>query len=295
MQIGWALVAVMNLLIPSSARAQTWQPTVGVALDLATARAANVSQLRYELALAIPQMPTIPVTGTTVLRFRLADASKPLVIDFDAEGAPQAIVTANGVLVPTRAVNGHLVIPAAPLRKGENKVRIDFRAGNAPLNRSADLLYTWFVPANARRAMPCFDQPDLKGRWTVTLEHPAQWQSVANGAERDRRTTGDRVLVRFQQTQPLPTYVVAFVVGDMKVETAVRKGRTMRMFHRENDAAKLARNRDALFDLHAQALDALERYTGIRYPFGKFDFVLVPSWRHGTCWQYRLQRRERAA
>jgi aminopeptidase N len=281
MRLVWILV-VMNLLAPASARAQVSDPAAGVPLDLAKARAANVSRLRYDLALAIPLLPSQPVTGSTVMQFRLADASKPLVIDFDADGAQEATVSANGVVVPTRAVNGHLVIPAAPLRRGENKLRIDFRAGNAPLNRSADLLYTWFVPAQARRAMPCFDQPDLKGRWTVTLEHPAQWQSVANGAERDRRTTGDRVRVRFHQTQPLSTYVVAFVVGDMKIETATRAGRKMRMFHRENDVAKLARNRDALFDLHAKALAALERYTGIPYPFGKFDFVLVPAFQPGA-------------
>jgi aminopeptidase N len=101
-----------------------------------------------------------PVTGTNVLRFHLADPTKPLVIDFDAEGAREANISANGVAVPTRAVNGHLVIPAAALRRGENTVRIEFRAGDAPLNRSADFLYTWFVPANARRAIPCFDQPD---------------------------------------------------------------------------------------------------------------------------------------
>jgi aminopeptidase N len=282
LRLGWVLVAVMNLVAPARAMAQTSEPAEGVALDLAKARSANVSRLRYELALAVPAALSHPVTGSTVMRFRLADASRPLVIDFDAAGAPQATITANGVAVPTRAVNGHLVIPAAPLRRGENTVRIDFRAGDAPLNRSADLLYTWFVPARARLALPCFDQPDLKGRWSVTLEHPAQWQSVANGAEQDRRRIGDRVRVRFQQTQPLPTYVVAFVVGDMKVETAVRQGRTMRMFHRESDAAKLARNRDALFDLHAKSLEALERYTGIAYPFGKFDFVLVPAFQPGA-------------
>ena len=48
------------------------------------------------------------------------------------------------------------------------------------------------------------------------------------------------------------------------------------MFHRETDAAKVARNRDAVFDLHAAALDWLEKYTAIPYPFGKFDFLLVP-------------------
>jgi aminopeptidase N len=281
-RLGAALLAMAGLWVMASARAQSDDPAPGVPQALAQARARNIDHLRYALTLSIPDTLAQPVTGTTVLRFRLADPTKPLVIDFDAEGASQATITANGVTVPTRAVNGHLVIPAAPLRRGENTVRVDFPAGDAPLNRSADLLYTWFVPANARRAMPCFDQPDLKGRWTVTLEHPAQWRSVANGAEQERRTVGDRVRVRFQETSPLPTYVVAFVVGDMKVETAVRQGRTMRMFHRENDAAKLARNRDALFDLHAKSIEALERYTGIPYPFGKFDFVLVPAFQPGA-------------
>jgi aminopeptidase N len=276
-RFGAALLVAAVLFGVASAAAESDPPEAGVSLELAKARARNISRLHYELALSIPNTVAQAVTGSTVMRFRLADASKPLVIDFDAEGAAEAIVAANGVVVPTRAVNGHLVIPAARLRRGENSVRIDFRAGNASLNRSDDFLYTWFVPAHARRAIPCFDQPDLKGRWTVTLEHPAQWQSVANGAERDRRTVGDRVRVRFRPTQPLSTYVVAFVVGDMKVETAVRQGRTMRMYHRENDTAKLARNRDALFDLHAKSLESLERYTGIPYPFGKFDFVLVPA------------------
>ena len=53
------------------------------------------------------------------------------------------------------------------------------------------------------------------------------------------------------------------------------------MFHRETDAAKVARNRDAIFDLHAAALAWLEQYTGIPYPFGKFDFVLVPAFQFG--------------
>jgi aminopeptidase N len=281
-QLGWALAAIVYLLAPTDVSAQANEPAAGVSLDLATARAHNINHLRYELALSIPATQAQPVTGTNVLRFRLADRTKPLVIDFDAEGAPDATITANGAAVPTRAVNGHLVIPAATLRRGENTVRIAFRAGDAPLNRSDDFLYTWFVPANARRAIPCFDQPDLKGRWTVSLEHPAQWQSVANGAERDRDTKGDRIRVRFHETQPLPTYVLAFVVGDMKVETATRAGRTMRMFHRESDAAKLARNRDVLFDLHAQSLAALEHYTGIPYPFGKLDFVLIPAFQPGA-------------
>ena len=53
------------------------------------------------------------------------------------------------------------------------------------------------------------------------------------------------------------------------------------MFHRETDAAKVARNKDAIFDLHAKALEFLESYTTVAYAFGKFDFVLIPSFQFG--------------
>jgi len=53
------------------------------------------------------------------------------------------------------------------------------------------------------------------------------------------------------------------------------------MFHRETDAQKVARNRDALFDCMPRRSSGLERYTDIPYPFGKFDFLLVPAFQFG--------------
>jgi aminopeptidase N len=85
----------------------------------------------------------------------------------------------------------------------------------------------------------------------------------------------------FAETPPLSTYLFAFAAGRFRVETAERAGRTFRMLHRETDAEKVARNRDAVFDLHAAALAWLENYTGIPYPWGKFDFLLVPSFQFG--------------
>jgi aminopeptidase N len=81
----------------------------------------------------------------------------------------------------------------------------------------------------------------------------------------------------FEETQPISTYLFSFATGRFTVETAERNGRTLRMFHRETDAKKVARNRDTIFDLQARALAWLEDYTAIPYAFGKFDFVLIPS------------------
>lgn len=290
------MVAIMRALLvlagltfmTVSSSAQTMTPQAGVPLDVATRRAAMVSNLRYSLDLSIPGALSSPLTGFTTLRFDLKDASVPLVIDFEPSPSTSlgtgrdhvTSVDANGHTAFVYS-NGHIVIPAASLTAGANTVRIAFTAGDASLNRNADFLYTLFVPARARLALPVFDQPDLKGRWTVALEHPAQWQSAANGAEVSRTISADRATVTFAETQPLPTYLVAFIAGDFKVETAERNGRAFRMFHRETDAAKVARNRDAIFDLHARALEFLERYTAIPYPFGKFDFVAIPAFQFG--------------
>ena len=272
---------VLGSALAISASAQTMTPDSGVPLDVATARAANISDLTYDLALSIPESVSAPLTGTTTIRATLKDARSPLVIDFETSRDHVKSVEANGRQAAFTYVNGHIVIPAASLKTGANVIRIAFNAGDASLNRNNDFLYALFVPARARLALPVFDQPDLKGRWSVTLEHPAKWQSAANGAELSRTASGDRVTVKFAETQPLPTYLVAFIAGDFKIETAQRKGRTYRMFHRETDAAKVARNREAIFDLHATALEYLEAYTTIPYAFGKFDFVAIPAFQFG--------------
>ena len=274
-----ALPAVVVLCAPVSA--QTAAPLPGIPLDVATRRSAMVKDLRYELTLSIPESRTAPIAGINTIRFTVTDPSSPLVLDFDAGAGHLTSVDANGRPAGVTVVNGHLVVPAAVLVPGANTLRVVFTAGDGPLNRGDDFLYSLFVPARARLALPCFDQPDLKGRWTVTLEHPATWQSVANGAEVSRTLADARVTTRFAETPPLPTYLVAFTAGEFTVETARRNGRTFRMFHRETDAAKVARNRDTIFDLHAVALEYLERYTGVPYAFGKFDFVLIPAFQFG--------------
>ena len=276
------LSILMVFLVPvSMAHAQTGSPAAGVPLDVATARAANITDLHYDLSLSIPDDLAAPISGTNTIRFSLTSAATPLVLDFETSREHVKAVDANGKPSPFLFVNGHLVVPAASLVAGANTIRVTFNAGDASLNRSRDFLYTLFVPARARLALPVFDQPDLKGKWTVTLEHPAAWQSAANGAELTRTVNGERTTVTFAETQPLSTYLVAFIAGDFKVETAERNGRTFRMFHRETDAGKVTRNREAIFDLHARALAFLEDYTAIPYAFGKFDFVAIPAFQFG--------------
>ena len=276
--------ALTLLLMASSPGCRTSTPVTdpepGIALTLATARAQSIEDLRYQLSFDIPAAASEPIAGRATIRLVAKDVA-PLVLDF-APGADHITsVSTAGKPSNFQAVNGHIVIPAEELAAGENVIDIVFRAGDQSLNRNPEFLYSLFVPARAHLAFPCFDQPDLKGRYTLELVVPAGWVAVANGAELSRDTSGDRTRIRYGETQPIPTYLFAFAAGQFQIETAERRGRTYRMFHRETDAKKVGRNRETVFDLHASALDWLEQYTGMPYQFGKFDFVLVPSFQFG--------------
>ena len=258
----------------------------GVSWTLAEHRAATLSGLRYRYHLRIPPARDAPVTGTVEIRFAWSDPrGLDVVLDFKDPSQRVSAVRANGAAVEWVPRHDHVVVPAAALRPDEeNRVELDFEAGDEALNRNDDFLYTLFVPDRAHFSLPLFDQPNLKARFELTLEAPAGWLAVANGETvegADGAGDDGPVSWRFAETRPIPTYLFAFAAGRFQVETAERAGRRLRMFHRETDAAKVARNRDAIFDLHAAALEWLEDYTGIPYPFGKFDFVLVPPFQYG--------------
>ena len=229
-------------------------PERGISESLANERAQTIQSVRYDLTFRIPERKADSIRASVVVRFTLHTPHR-VVLDFEQPRDHVQSVEVNGAAAQIDFANGHLIVPVAATRPGENAVRVDFIAGDDSLNRNDDYLYTLFVPARAHLAFPCFDQPNLKGRYQLSLEIPASWRAVANGAELDPKTISSeltafsgpgRRVIRFAETRPLPTYLFAFAAGKFQVETSVRDGRTFHMYHRETDAAKVARNRDAI-------------------------------------------------
>ena len=277
---GAAACLVLALAACAPPEREVMVPDSGIPITLAAERAAAIGDLSHELEFVVPGSVDEPVSGRIVSRMTLADASRPLVIDFAPESGTENAVHAlavNGRPAEFTTVNGHIVIPPSELEGGETAVAIDFTAGDRALNRGPDFVYTLFVPALAHTVFPVFDQPDLKARYSLRLTAPEGWTAVSNGAAVSESVDDGRVHVEYAETPPIPTYLFAFAAGRFQVERAERNGRAFRMFHRETDADKVLRNRDRVFDLHATALAELEAYTGIPYPFDKFDFVLVPA------------------
>ena len=251
----------------------------GVPRALAEARAARYSNLSYELWLAVPVGRTDPIHGRLTVSF-VTSESGAVVFDFAQPPEHVRAVLVDGLPALFRIEDEHIVLTDG-VDVGDVSVEIEFVAGDGSLNRQDDFLYSLFVPDRARVAFPLFDQPDLKATFRLSLEVPAEWQAVANGAVSSPVVRNDRATYTFAETEPISSYLFAFAAGKFEVEEAVRSGRRMVMYHRETDRARVDRNREALFDLHAAALAWLEEYTGIPYPFQKFDFILIPSFQYG--------------
>lgn len=283
--ICFQLAVLMPLLSPaiSSYAQSTLLPDIepGVARELATQRKAVLSEINYQLELNLPADQQQAISATETVRFELADNSQPLVLDFRESADKIISVEVNGEESAYEFASEHLIVPSTELNAGTNRIDIEFIAGESSLNRNPDFLYTLFVPDRARTAFPVFEQPNLKATYDLTLIMPADWDAISNGPLLVAEDLGASKRLRFARSDLISSYLFSFVAGKFQRVTRQVNGREMNMLHRESDEEKVARNVDAVFELHGAALGWLEGYSGIDYPYQKFDFALIPSFQYG--------------
>lgn len=255
----------------------------GVSHALAVYRSRHLKDIRYALHFRIPADRQAAVTGVESLSFLLEGIPKgntPLLLDFK-NTSPVSALQINGRQTPVKYTNEHLLLDPTLLRPGANTVELSFTAGNAALNRNTDFLYTLLVPDRARTLFPCFDQPDLKAVFTLSLVIPAGWKAMGNGLLQDSITAGDSCSLHFRPSDKISTYLFSFVAGHFTDVARDVDGRNMHFFYRETDSTKIGLSLDSIFRIEGQALQFMQQYTGIAYPFQKFGFVAIPDFQFG--------------
>ena len=265
----------------------------GVPLELAEWRSGVLSDVRYDLHFRIISDSDTEIKACESVSFILSE-KVGAVLDFAGERAGEVRVSIDSAEIPVLIVNEHIVIPSKYLVKGRNVIDMEFIAGNSALNRRDGCIYTLFVPDRARTVFPCFDQPDIKARYALTLDIPEQWKAVSNspldgdcadllyGSSSEVSIEQDILpgLRRwaFSPTAPLPTYLFAFAAGEFEYQyfPQYRTG----AFHRGKDQAQTAQIPEIAREVRF-ALDWLEGYTAMPYPFAKYDFVVLPGFQFG--------------
>ncbi len=275
---GYSIFILISLILMSSCDKES--ETIiehGVSLKLAELRKEIISDINYQLLFSIPSSVNQPVNGNVKISFQLKNKKENVLIDFNAKPEQLLSVVSNTKNKKYKFENGHIVIPTRNLNIGKNEIEIKFVAGDNALNRNEKFLYTLFVPDRASTVFPCFDQPDLKATFDLELEIPSSWIAVSNGAVSEIDNRKDFKSYKFGKSPLISTYLFAFTAGEYKKHTQTKNGRTLNFYHRETNKKEIEANIDEIFKLHFIAIDWMENYTGIPYPFKKLDFVAIPS------------------
>ena len=132
---------------------------------------------------------------------------------------------------------------------------------------------------DCRRAFPCWDEPECKAVFGITLDIAEGLQAISNGPEVDRTEANGRVVIRFADTMIMSTYLVAFVVGRLEMSDTVDvNGSPMRVVHVPGKGHLT----DFGMDVGAFCLRWFEEYYGIPYPSDKVDLAALPDFAAGA-------------
>jgi len=258
---------------------------------------ATVTPQRYALALRIDPAQT-RFSGTTTIQIAVPEPTWNVVMHARDMSVSRAVAHVAGApdipaTATTRLANGG-VIPeelvltfARPLPQGQAVLEIAYDAPFAPdlagLYRvkegDAWYAYTQFEATDARRAFPCFDEPGFKTAYDVSITTPRGMLALANAPEASHENTPDgMVAYHFETSRPLPSYLVAFAVGNFDVV----QGQTSPFPIR----AITPKGKGGLTSLALEASAALVaklgEYFDVRYPYPKLDVVAVPDFAAGA-------------
>ena len=254
--------------------------------------------LRYEVALAIdPEKPRF--TGDVGITVEIAAATQAIVLHgrdltvsraevIQGERHIAATATARMAKGPRDAPDELVLTLAHPLSAGRAEIRI---AWSAPIGDKLSGLYrvkedgvfsvyTQFEPTDARRMLPCFDEPGFKVPFELKVTTPKGNLAVANAEEIGRTDAEDgrSTTFRFAPTARLPTYLFALAVGPFEIREAPPGPVKIRLITTKGKAPL----GDLVLEAAAAHTRLLGEYFDRPYPYSKLDLVAVPEFGFGA-------------
>ncbi len=263
-------------------------------------RARQISHVSYNLWFSVDKDHET-YQGREVIRFELRsdlskkgkDFTQPLLVDFEL-GSIQTLLL-NGAplqdVAKGRFDGHHIQFKLKELHAGSNRIDIAFThtysTDGDGFYRFKDpedgevYLYSNFEPYSAHKMFPCFDQPDLKASYELTVEAPDDWEVISNTPEREvEDAEGERESWVFPPTPLFSTYVFALIAGPYESWSADANGIPIRLFARKSIAKYVSA--DEWLDVTAKGLDFYSTQFGYPYPYAKYDQILVPDFNAGA-------------
>lgn len=265
--------------------------------DEARERARLISVQSYAVELDLTEGEERFESVTTV-RFTSGRAGAETFIDLAGAKVRKAVL--NGIELDVSGYDPETGRLPLPNLAETNMLRVDadcsyMRTGEG-LHRFVDpvdknvYLYSQFETADAHRMYACFDQPDLKATFELTVLAPSHWEVISNAAPEESRDLQEyrgrhgalqaARRWRFPATPVMSTYITALCAGPYHKVTSEHDGIPLGLYCRASLAEHL--DADNLFEVTRQGFDFFHRIFGIRYPFGKYDQLFVPEFNAGA-------------
>jgi aminopeptidase N len=226
-------------------------------------------------------------TSVAVTRFRCSSPGAGTFIDLTAPEVRE--ITLNGTPVSPDAFDGDRITLAGLAAENELRVVAEcaYSRSGEGLHRFTDpvdggiYMYSDLETYDAHRIYACFDQPDLKTTYELTVTAPESWQVISNMAadQTEPAGTGARRW-HFPPTPVMATYITAVAAGPYHVVRDEHDGIPLGIFCRQSLAEYL--DPDEIFEVTRQGFDFYHEAFRVRYPFGKYDQLFVPEFKEGA-------------
>jgi aminopeptidase N len=262
-------------------------------LNLTRAEAAERSDLiavdSYDVVLDLTSDEKTFIARTTV-KFT---AKKPGATFIDVVAASITSATLNGSALDVSGFDGESLHLTPAL--GANTLIVDAIANymntGEGLHRFVDpadsevYLYSQFETADARRMYACFDQPNLKATFGLTVDVPDHWEVISNNPAASRESIREGVTRwTFTTTPRISTYITALIAGPYHhvhdTHTGAEKEIPLGIYCRKSLAPHL--DAEQIFTVTKQGFDFFEKEFGLAYAFDKYDQIAVAEFNAGA-------------
>lgn len=229
-------------------------------------------------------------TGTVRIDLRLASPTRELWLHARDLSVTDARIVQDGAERSVRHASAKVVDDMIRLRwsgalSGDVAVQVSYSGAvdkEAPVgmfhreSSGEDFLFTQFEPDEARRVFPGFDQPNHKVPWTISVRVPDGDRALSNAPVAWVQDDGDHNIYHFEQTPPLPSYLLAVAAGPFEAVdagTAGQNGTPIRLMLPPGRADEAG----WAVEQTGPVLEWLEAWFGQPYPYAKLDVVTIPD------------------
>jgi len=253
----------------------------------------NIFPINYDLTF-VPDLSKFIFNGTEIITVNCTKPTNVISMHCAEIKIKSCIVKNNNKAIKTilklNPKKEELNIKLSKKIKGKSVIEIDFsgilndkllgfyRSQYKQGKKIKYLATTQFEAADARRAFPCWDEPEYKATFDISIIADSKFTAISNMPVASKKRMKNKTLYKFAKTPVMSTYLVYLGVGEFEYLSSKTGKTQIRVVTTKGNKSK---GRFSL-SLGKRLLKSYEDYFGIKYPLPKLDLIAIPDFASGA-------------